>query len=174
VHYPGGKNSDGTWQRIISQIPPHRVYVELFGGSAAIARRIRPAEQSYVVERDPAVVMQIQGELYDRGVRPVRECAFRWLDRLDLWGPPIGEDWFFYVDPPYHPETLASPSRYRHDLTAEQHEELLERLLELPAMVMLSGYRCDLYDRLVGDWRQIDFPQITRGGWMATETLWMN
>ena len=33
--YPGGKNGSGTWQRIISHIPAHRVLVELFGGSAA-------------------------------------------------------------------------------------------------------------------------------------------
>jgi len=36
MKYPGGKNSAGTYQRIINQIPPHNVYIEPFAESAAV------------------------------------------------------------------------------------------------------------------------------------------
>lgn len=169
MRYPGGKNSEGTWQRIISQISPHRVCVELFGGSAAITRRIRPAARNIVVEVDAAVIAKCGERIRQAGAEVIHADAFAWLASA-----PIAADWFLYVDPPYHPETLASRGRYRHMLTAEQHAELLHALTRLPAMVMVSGYRHPLYDVIVGHWRQIDFPQMTRGGSMATETLWMN
>ncbi len=41
--YPGGKNGAGVYQRIISMMPPHRVYIEPFMGGAAILRLKRPA-----------------------------------------------------------------------------------------------------------------------------------
>lgn len=169
MRYPGGKNSEGTWQRIVSQIPPHRVCVELFGGSAAITRRIRPAARNIVVEVDAAVIARCGERIRETGAQVIQDDAFSFL----AWAP-ISADWFLYVDPPYHPETLASRGRYRYMLSAEQHAELLQAVTRLPAMVMLSGYRHPLYDEIVGHWRHIDFPQMTRGGTMATETLWMN
>ncbi len=169
MNYPGGKNSEGTWQRIISQIPPHRVCVELFGGSAAITRRIRPAARNIVVEIDAAVIARCGETIRQAGAELVHADAFAWLASA-----PIAADWFLYVDPPYHPETLATRGRYRHMLIPNQHANLLAALTRSPAMVMISGYRHPLYDAIVGDWRQIDFPQMTRGGTIATETLWMN
>jgi site-specific DNA-adenine methylase len=38
MKYPGGKNSDGTYQFIINHIPPHETYIEGFLGSGAIIR----------------------------------------------------------------------------------------------------------------------------------------
>lgn len=51
--FPGGKNGDGIWQRIICQIPPHRVYCEPFLGSGAVMRRKRPAKLSIGIDLDP-------------------------------------------------------------------------------------------------------------------------
>jgi D12 class N6 adenine-specific DNA methyltransferase len=56
VSYPGGKNGAGVYQTIINQIPPHRVYIEAFAGSGAVLRHKRPAQISYAIDRDPAVV----------------------------------------------------------------------------------------------------------------------
>ncbi|HXJ73601.1 MAG TPA: hypothetical protein VNM37_12130, partial [Candidatus Dormibacteraeota bacterium] len=43
MSYPGGKNGAGVYQRIISMMPPHQVYIEPFLGGGAIARLKRPA-----------------------------------------------------------------------------------------------------------------------------------
>ncbi len=59
MNYPGGKNA--TYRNIINQIPPHRVYIEAFAGSAAVWRYKRPAELSYLLDLDSGVI----GELTD-------------------------------------------------------------------------------------------------------------
>lgn len=55
MNYPGGKNGAGVYQAIINQIPPHRVYIEAFAGSAAIYRHKLPARTSYLIDLDPDV-----------------------------------------------------------------------------------------------------------------------
>jgi DNA adenine methylase len=40
--------------------------------------------------------------------------------------------------------------------------------------VMLSGYRSELYDRLLSGWRRYEFQAVKRNGQKATECLWMN
>lgn len=45
MKYPGGKNGSGVYQRLISMMPPHDVYIELFLGSGAVMRRKKPADR---------------------------------------------------------------------------------------------------------------------------------
>lgn len=58
------------------------------------------------------------------------------------------EDTFFYLDPPYVPETRRS-GRYRCEMTAEDHQELVELLRGIKGKAMLSGYPNDL------GWREL-------------------
>ena len=54
----------------------------------------------------------------------------------------------FYLDPPYLHETRATTGEYEHEMTADQHGELLEAIGSINGRFMLSGYHSDLYD----DW----------------------
>jgi hypothetical protein len=56
VTYPGGKNGAGVYQTIISQMPPHEVYIEPFLGGAAIMRLKRPARLNIGVDLDIAAL----------------------------------------------------------------------------------------------------------------------
>lgn len=60
MSYPGGKNGAGTYQRIISQIPPHRLYIEPFVGGGSILLRKRPAEESIVCDLEAAAIAAVQ------------------------------------------------------------------------------------------------------------------
>jgi len=68
-----------------------------------------------------------------------RKC----LDRYDRRGA------VFYLDPPYHPDTRGRDRRnaYRHDLDASEHEQLLQRVADVDASVLISGYPHPLYDQ---------------------------
>lgn len=64
----------------------------------------------------------------------------------------------FYCDPPYPHATRGDSKAYAFEMTDEEHEELAEWLHHVDARVAVSGYRCDLYDCLYGDWQRLDAP----------------
>lgn len=171
MNYDGGKNGAGVWQLLINQIPPHRVFVELFMGSGALLRRIRPAERNIGIELDARTVAAVQREL--PAVDVLQIDAVKWLSST-----PAAEDWFIYADPPYLLETRSYQREliYRHEFhTAEQHSVLLDLLDRSVAMVAISGYGSRLYaERLrPPKWRRLDFTAGSRGG-PRTESVWFN
>lgn len=78
-----------------------------------------------------------------------------------------------YCDPPYVHSTRESPKLYQHELTDEQHRELLHILVGLRARVILSGYWTSMYSRALKGWRSLTLRAMTRGG-TSLETIWMN
>lgn len=56
MKYFGGKGGSGVYQRIISLMPPHRLYIEPFLGGGAILRMKRPAHQSIGIDLNGLVI----------------------------------------------------------------------------------------------------------------------
>ncbi len=86
-----------------------------------------------------------------------------------------------YVDPPYVHETrysgAASGRCYKHEMTNDQHIELLNILLELEGAVVLSGYSTDLYGDMLKGWECTGISariSASRGTELRQECLWMN
>ncbi len=87
----------------------------------------------------------------------------------------------FYCDPPYCHDTRKATTAYVHEMTSEQHRELLDILSGIKGKFILSGYRNDLYDRAAeaAKWhrRDIQMPNHAAGGKTKremTESLWTN
>ena len=53
--YPGGKSGPGIYQRLINQIPRHRILISAFAGQCGVTRNIKPAEHTIVIDADAAV-----------------------------------------------------------------------------------------------------------------------
>lgn len=53
----------------------------------------------------------------------------------------------FYLDPPYVTETR-SKDKYKHDLTTQDHAELIDLILSLKGQAVISGYNNPLYQKL--------------------------
>lgn len=86
-----------------------------------------------------------------------------------------GPETLHYVDPPYVFETRADLSKdYAHELSNDDHAELLTFLRGLRGMVVLSGYPCDLYDDALADWRRVERKALADGARERTEVLWIN
>lgn len=86
-------------------------------------------------------------------------------------------DTLFYVDPPYVLSTRCpswSGKTYEGEMTDEEHVVLLTALRQCAGMVMISGYRSELYDDLLHDWDRHDFHTITDRAFARTECLWVN
>lgn len=88
----------------------------------------------------------------------------------------------FYLDPPYMPETRSSKGEYGpHEMTPPQHNHLLSALSMTDGKFMLSGYRCDLYDKwaLNMGWFRVDREIDNKASSSKTkekriESLWTN
>lgn len=97
------------------------------------------------IDRLPAVherIMRVQIEHDD---------FRRILERYDT------PETFFYLDPPYIPETRRG-GKYKHELTEDDHRDLVSLLLNLQGMAMLSGYAHEIYTPLEeAGWKRIDF-----------------
>ena len=78
-----------------------------------------------------------------------------------------------YADPPYVLDTR-NGKRYRHEMSAQQHIELLEALREHAGPVLLSGYDSDLYREVLRGWHREEITSRAQAGGQRTEVLWMN
>lgn len=78
-----------------------------------------------------------------------------------------------YADPPYVTSTR-SRALYRHEMTDQDHRDLLLLLRAHRGPVAISGYRSDLYDALLHDWRRVDRMALAQRGQARTESLWLN
>ncbi len=161
LRFAGGKSADGVWQRIVNLIPPHRVLIEPFAGEGTIARKIRPAEETILIDR-----VRQPGLVLPPGARFVLGCGIAFLKTYRWRG-----DEMIYADPPYLLTTRGGREYYENEA---DHVRLLRVLKNLNSNVLLSGYRSPLYDRELGEWSQVEFQAMTRGGTVATEVLWFN
>lgn len=98
------------------------------------------------------------------------------------------EHTFWYLDPPYLPETRKG-GKYRCEMTIEDHQDLVDILRSVKGKVMLSGYPNALYDQL--GWKRLEWETTCRAAGRTrasglqgegkvkeqqkrTECVWMN
>jgi DNA adenine methylase len=264
LRWHGGKWRLAPW--IVSHFPPHRIYVEPFGGAASVllrkgrayadvyndlddevvglfqvlrdrttasrlidALRLTPFARAefraaYEVTDDPVerarrlVVRSFMGfgsNAHASQHKGHRSTGFRanssrsgttpahdWRNYPDCVGAIVerlqgvviesrdardvmiahdGPQTLHYVDPPYLPETRAQGNRYdlawrmyRHELSRDDHGQLLAFLRGLAGMVVLSGYPDPLYDEALPDWLRIERATFADGARPRTEVLWIN
>lgn len=102
-------------------------------------------------------------------------------DALDVIQQQDSENTLFYLDPPYLFETRSSTGEYEHEMTADDHRELLNVLSNCRGKFILSGYPSDLYNAAAKQhhWCHVDFelPNHASGNSekrRMTERVWMN
>lgn len=80
---------------------------------------------------------------------------------------------FIYADPPYVMSTRSNRI-YKHELTDQDHIQLLQVLNQHPGAVMISGYDCDLYREMLAGWNREEQLAVAEGGKKRMEILWFN
>lgn len=78
---------------------------------------------------------------------------------LDVLRQQDGEQTLFYLDPPYLHETRATTGEYLHEMTDQEHAELLRELGRIKGKFILSGYRSVMYDEAASEygWKRHEF-----------------
>lgn len=106
-----------------------------------------------------------------RGVVIENNAAAEIIKRHD------GPSTLFYIDPPYPHESRnmnRGNAAYAVEMTDEDHERLSQQLHAVRGMVIVSGYACDLYDRLFHGWARTESHAHADGARKRIEVLWMN
>jgi len=90
-----------------------------------------------------------------------------------------GDDTFFYLDPPYMPETRHGnkAATYAHEMTPDDHAALLDTLLQIKGKAMLSGYAAPLYEEKLKGWRREELKtkaHMSNSGEERVEVIWFN
>ena len=78
-----------------------------------------------------------------------------------------------YADPPYLLSTRGG-KQYRHEMTEQDHMELLETLQKHKGPVILSGYPHEMYDHALSGWHRITRKAYNQNADKRTEVLWCN
>lgn len=257
LRYHGGKWLLAPW--IISLMPPHKIYVELFGGAASVLLRKNTCYAEiyndlweevvnvFRVLRDPDKASRLKElieltpfsrtELADAKVihesdsdierarkslarsfmgfgsasmNPDYSTSFRsnskrsgttpahdwanWTQWIPYYTQRLrnvtienhpyqkvikqhdSEQTLIYADPPYtKSERNTSQDAYTFEFTEQDHVELSNELKECSSMVMISGYRSELYDDLYSDWVRKDKEATTDNpNNNKTESIWIN
>lgn len=77
----------------------------------------------------------------------LREVQVEDLDLIKCINDYDRPETLFFIDPPYLPETRPKSSEsYPVEMTREEHEQLIDRLLSIKGKVILCGYASELYD----------------------------
>lgn len=128
-------------------------------------RKMMPAAMSF---------MRVD-HLYDvadrlRGVQIECDEGFAVIKRYD------SPETLFYLDPPYPSSTRGrwKKTAYAHEMIDEQHRKLATVLHSIKGMAAISGYNCELYDGLYGDWQRKDKMTRRNGPGHAKESLWLS
>lgn len=117
-------------------------------------------------------------EIHER----MRRVEIRCMDAVAFIKELDSPETLFYCDPPYQHETRSSTGEYgEHEMSFDDHVELLNTLGAIQGKFVLSGYRSDLYDSFADfcGWPRVEFDMPNNAASGKTkerkiECCWMN
>lgn len=147
------------------------------GSFKSFATLSRNRTRSRMNEQASAWLNAVDGleAVHDRMKRVVILCG----DATEVIKQQDGPKTLFYLDPPYLPSTRSSAGNYEHEMSHEQHQELLDVIRSCKGKVMSSGYPNEMYDDVLQGWNRHDFEidnKVAGGSTKRTmtETVWCN
>lgn len=114
----------------------------------------------------PETIMQAAERL--RGVQIENRPAVELIRRFNF--PNV----LIYADPPYVLATRKGRKQYRHEMTDDDHMELLDALKRHTGPVVISGYESDLYNTELRGWNKDETGAVTQAASRWKEIIWMN
>lgn len=113
-------------------------------------------------------------------IERLRSVLIENLDFRKLLTKYDADNTLFYLDPPYMPNTRVSVDIYEHEMTIEDHKDMIDILLEIKGKAVISGYDNYIYKKLtLNGWNKIDLgnyykPSSTKKIDRGNEVLWLN
>lgn len=185
----GSKMAGDAYKRIISEFPPHELFVSGFAGHCAVTMHKRVSPHTLLLDLDPAAVgfwqQQIQERFRYKKNHEIASFRVEQHDFFDFYVKRKGDSphTLLYLDPPYMFSTRkGQQALYKHELTDEQHHELIKWSAKQRCMIAISHPPHARYNWLLTQksgfmpavqWRAIYYQVPTHGG-LREEALYMN
>lgn len=141
-----------------------RFYVRARQTRTGLAQTATPGRWAYCVSTSRAGVAGAISRWFG-GIEALFRIADRLLsvqienlDAFKLIPKYDSPDTLFYCDPPYVHSVRGDKHAYAYEMRDEDHIRLAELLHSVRGKVALSGYRCELMDKLYADWYRTDAP----------------
>lgn len=112
-------------------------------------------------------------ETLKQATKRLKNAQIENLSAIEIINRYNTDDVFIYADPPYLLDTRKG-YLYKHEMTDEQHIELLKTLVKHPGKVMISGYENDLYNGILKGWEKARKNTTAEKGLQRQEVIWMN
>ncbi|MEM6359963.1 MAG: DNA adenine methylase [Bacteroidota bacterium] len=177
--YPGGKGSGGVYQKQINEIPPHKGFFSGFLGRCKVTQHKKPADVTYVFDLDQALIEEWEtaidnSEYFGPGQFFAINRSFFDVEMMKI-AKHLKGDLFVYLDPPYLiPSRKSNKPMYQHELSFEQHEELIQKIKTYEWPVAICTLPNELYDQELGHWRVLEYETTNRSGQKVIEFMYMN
>lgn len=105
-------------------------------------------------------------------VERLREVQIECRPAVDVISRFNHEKVVVYADTPYLLSTR-NKEQYKHEMSEQQHIELLEALLNHKGTAIVSGYDSDLYNEFLKGWSKKQINTLAEKGLPRTETIWI-
>lgn len=106
-------------------------------------------------------------------VRRLQGVTVENLPALEVMRKNDSPETLHYIDPPYVHQTRGRDSRYRYEMTDQDHIDLAQAVRKLKGMAVVSGYPSPLYAELYKGWRMETKQAHADGALDRTEALWL-
>ncbi|APV37694.1 DNA adenine methylase [Acinetobacter soli] len=125
---------------------------------------------------DIVTIWQRQPEVIIHAAKRLKKVLIENRDALKVIEDHDREDTLFFIDPPYVLDTRKMGGKaYRHEMSNDNHEKLINALKRCKGMVIVCGYEHPIYDSL--KWKKIKKTVAAAGqagSVMREEVLWIN
>lgn len=94
-------------------------------------------------------------------LKKVNFCYFNGIEVIKRWD---SSHTTHYCDPPYFPSTRTAKKVFSNEMSIENHEELLDTLMNIKGRGVISGYHHPLYDNILSGWNLYEFEMPNYSG----------
>lgn len=130
-----------------------------------------------VIGRERSYAVKYWNDLPDgivKAAKRLKQVQIEQMDAMEIIKRFNHQGVLIYADPPYLLSTRRK-EQYDHEMTGEEeHQQLLETLLQHKGYVIISGYDNELYNKTLKKWTKTKIQSNADGGLYRMEVLWMN